>query len=905
MIVDKIHLENWGIIREPIEVEFSNGLNIVYGPNDTGKTTLIDSIRTIFFTKHASHSERVRSLIPWGSTLSPKATITFFHNGAHYRITKKFISSEMSLLEKLVDHNWERIAEGDNADKKVIELVGGKLPARGDTKPEFWGIGQALWMVQGEPFVSEDLNEETLSSLQKLIGAAIESDQEKKIFKRVNERFSSIFTGVRRDIKKGSQIKKVEERIEELEKGRRIAKSVRQEKEDLMRKIDDKEIVCQKKKEKLAVSLKEKEELKGGVERAYEHRRNREKLEEEIKRINSEYKALKEHIDNIKEGKGKIKDIDSENHLLSEERSMDQEDLEALERKIEKAVEEISTISGHMEFNEDTLQYARIAYDTIQKIRELKERQQLLGEVEELEKKLSEKQKNAETLKVPSKKEIRQIELIHQQIHDLKTKLDAIGLTTKLVAQSSIAGRIHLDEKSTAFKLKRGEQDTWTSHQTVKIQIDKIGNFEIKSGSEDIREMSANLEELEIEYEKALAAYPTKDIERLRELSHQKDELEREIKRLQEELEKRAEGGIDTMKREIAGLKKKVKSNWERIPGDSEFRKYVQYEDKTIAQQELSKRIDELEKKLKNLKKDQKSLGENQANWEKEREESKSKIQKLERKIHGNSGRIKEIRANLEKLEKDSLGVQEREKKLNQKSAQLDRKERACEEYRKGIEEREEKPLKAWKEWEIRIGRFQEDISTLEKEIAGINGRLSTILSSLKDTNKIEEELEYLKMREQHLLTDAYAVKLLYDLMHLYRRETIESLTNPMQKMMREDLKNLFGEKYRGIKFDEGIRPVSVEVPAWEIETSIGRLSFGTKEQIWYLFRLGLGKLLSDEERQLVVLDDPLANTDPSKMHRALQILKDRARELQIIVITCDVDRYNWLSDADFISLER
>ena len=41
MIVNKVHLENWGIIREPTEVEFSDGLNILHGPNDIGKTTLI------------------------------------------------------------------------------------------------------------------------------------------------------------------------------------------------------------------------------------------------------------------------------------------------------------------------------------------------------------------------------------------------------------------------------------------------------------------------------------------------------------------------------------------------------------------------------------------------------------------------------------------------------------------------------------------------------------------------------------------------------------------------------------------------------------------------------------------------------------------------------------------------
>lgn len=217
----------------------------------------------------------------------------------------------------------------------------------------------------------------------------------------------------------------------------------------------------------------------------------------------------------------------------------------------------------------------------------------------------------------------------------------------------------------------------------------------------------------------------------------------------------------------------------------------------------------------------------------------------------------------------------------------------------------EKEPLEAWDEHQTRVSNLQGDINELEKEIVGMDSKLETLMDSLKDINQVEEELEYLKEKEQHLLTDAYAIELLYDLLHFYRGKTIESLTSPIQKVMVEDLRVLFGEKYTCVKFNEGVKPISVEVPTWETEASINFLSFGAKEQMWYLFRLALGKLLSNDEKQLVVLDDPLANTDPSRMHHALKILKNKAKELQIIVITCDVDKYNWLSDANFIPLER
>jgi len=99
MNVQSIRLENWKKFTEPVQIELKDGLNVLYGPNESGKSTLIDSIITTFYSKHTSGSGKIKSLKPWGTSLQPRSTITFSKNGQNYSITKGF-QEKKCLLEK-------------------------------------------------------------------------------------------------------------------------------------------------------------------------------------------------------------------------------------------------------------------------------------------------------------------------------------------------------------------------------------------------------------------------------------------------------------------------------------------------------------------------------------------------------------------------------------------------------------------------------------------------------------------------------------------------------------------------------------------------------------------------------------------------------------------------------------
>ena len=67
MIIRSLELANFRKFREPLCIDgFSDGLNIVVEPNETGKSTLLEALRAAFFIRHSAKTELVRSYVPIG-----------------------------------------------------------------------------------------------------------------------------------------------------------------------------------------------------------------------------------------------------------------------------------------------------------------------------------------------------------------------------------------------------------------------------------------------------------------------------------------------------------------------------------------------------------------------------------------------------------------------------------------------------------------------------------------------------------------------------------------------------------------------------------------------------------------------------------------------------------------------
>lgn len=898
MNIQTIQLENWKKFTDPVEINLKEGLNVLYGPNESGKTTLIDSVITTFYSKHTSNSQKIKSLKPWGTSLHPRSSISFTKNGQKYRITKGF-QEKKSLLEKMDQGSWMQIAEGDQADKQLIGLIGGQMPARGDTKPEYWGLGQTLWMVQGTPIIQEELNHETRSSMQKMVGATIESDEEKNVLKNINSRFLENFSPKKKELKKKSQLGTLKEEIIKLKNELSASQANIMKKERLMRTLEDNKILFKKNKSNLEAAKNEKSQLAVEVEEAYHHQRNREKLESEIQELATEFETARERLDDINKGKTEIDKIITSSDEINLKLDPLKSESENLNHKMEDDTTAIRNLDQQLSAHMEEKRIVGIAHTAVMDEQALDEKKIQLKEISEIKDDLKITKEKFHAILVPDDKEFAKIEGLSQAIHDAQTSLNAMGLNIKATTENKMSGNIILDRENTTFNLD-SESGTWTAHQSLKILIDGVGIIEVTSGSQDVQEMKERLENFKTQYQELMAPYPNNDLAQLKSLMNQKESLKKDMEWLQTQLNKKSKKSEDELLNDIKSLENRIKSNWDKIPAGSDY-KECEGKDKIRVREELSVKINLMEGVLNQLQKDREKLNQILENDRKTIKSTGDIIVELKTQLHGNNQRKEEIENRMTKLTEDGRSIGEREYELNQISLKIEQKERVLTVYQDELEEKEIRPLKAFDGLKSRVERLDDEIRKQEISHAGMERELSLLMAQSTDSNVLEEKLAQLEIQEKELITEVAAIKLLHNLTSHYQDSTISKLSEPLEIKVTEDLERLLGPKY-ALKFDLKMKPESVDANG--VDASLDLLSFGTQEQVWCLFRLALGSILSSGERQLVVLDDPRVNTDPVRMHHALEILEENAQNMQVVVVTCDVDKYDSLSGANFISMD-
>jgi chromosome segregation ATPase len=183
-----LELEQFRKFDGPVRIAgMGDGLNLVLGPNEMGKSTLFAALQAVLFERHRSQAQTVKSFQPAGHDgASPRVTLQFELDGQPYRIEKRFLRRPSAGLA-LPDG---RQVHGEAAEEALEALLGGGGAGR-RSRPEAQGVWGLLWVGQGQSFALPEIASGARAALQSVldaeIGEVLSGDQGGTLIARLDE----------------------------------------------------------------------------------------------------------------------------------------------------------------------------------------------------------------------------------------------------------------------------------------------------------------------------------------------------------------------------------------------------------------------------------------------------------------------------------------------------------------------------------------------------------------------------------------------------------------------------------------------------------------------------------------------------------------------------------------------
>ena len=132
MWIRQICVRHFAGIRS-VELSFERGLNVLYGPNEIGKSTLVDALRAALLLQHGATA--ARDFEDWHTDQPPRVVLTFETEPQRiWRVRKSFGKGAdgSSYLDFSRDgHTFTQDAKGREVDGRIRELLQWGLPAPG------------------------------------------------------------------------------------------------------------------------------------------------------------------------------------------------------------------------------------------------------------------------------------------------------------------------------------------------------------------------------------------------------------------------------------------------------------------------------------------------------------------------------------------------------------------------------------------------------------------------------------------------------------------------------------------------------------------------------------------------------------------------------------------------------
>lgn len=856
-----------------------DAVTIVQGPNEVGKTSLVEALDLLFRRKHDSTAQDVDAVRPRGRDADPEVVAEIETGPYVFAYRKRFATTRHGLTELEITAPAHEQLTGGEAHDRAEAILAETIDV------DLW---EALRIVQGAELDRVELAaaRSLATALESTSPATAIGERELDLLQRVRDEHQTYFT------KAGGPRKLIVEARERVEGAERT-------RDDLAAKLDGLESDI----ERIAAlerDLPERERhLAESEARVGE-------LEDALAEVADLERTRKEHASALEAAETRVEST-AERHRTREELATRErvtaERLPELERNAAATAEELDGAAATLADAREALEDARKARRETEQRAELRRRDvDHLDDVRELARltELQERLTGANETIAQATATIERIRVTDELLERLRDADRQVAIAANRVDVATPELTVEAEDGPVTVEVDDEETEVtadgpWSRRASEPVTLRFPGTARVTvDPGERAEDATAALDEAQRAHRALLDEAGVDDLDAAEEaLRRRRDAEARRTAAEAQREEALGERSVDELETELATRRERIADHAGQRPDDPPLPSDVD---------EARRLRDEADSSLEQARATEEEAA-------REHERARDRHEQLREASHTATVELRLAREEAERV-RDRLAAERAETPDDELAEALTTARTEAEEAEEALRAAESRLEEASPD-EVRtladnaratVASARDELRAAQDELVELRARVGERGGEgLFDQHaEAEAELERARADLRALERRAAAAERLHASLERHHAAARERYVGPLREQIVRLGRILHGADF-DVELDEELRIARRTLDGLTLDFE--DLSHGAKEQLDLIARLACSILIADDGGGPLIVDDTLGSADPDRLERMGAILRTAGKHCQVIVLTCYPDRYRHVGGARVVQL--